>query len=349
MEELPGNSDANETGVVAVVVDSIRAFLGSAPTALRKNVVKAFSHLLKIPNAYIDGVSDEIKATSSARVKLITATGKKLAEAVEVDRSLAEAATNTFAQKIIRQQKNAIKVIEFAAEEIEKSSSKTIEDEPKDIGEDWLNAFEAEAINMSSEEMQRIFGKILAGEIVKPASYSIRTIKLIGQMDTEIAKTFKAFCSMCVTYVASKGEIVDARVLTFGSEANYGLNKFGMPWTAVALLAEYGLLSDADPRQVPYALALFDATMPKKTQLPIKYADKFYVLVPIAPKTLDDFPSFQEYGLALSRAGRELFNIVEIEENKKYTEELITYFNGKGLWLHQSPAFDKLAEQLKNL
>ena len=34
-----------------------------------------------------------------------------------------------------------------------------------DITDDWLNAFEQEAVNMSSEHMQKLFGKILAGEI----------------------------------------------------------------------------------------------------------------------------------------------------------------------------------------
>ncbi len=34
-----------------------------------------------------------------------------------------------------------------------------------DISQDWLNAFDKEACDKSSDEMRYLFGKILAGEI----------------------------------------------------------------------------------------------------------------------------------------------------------------------------------------
>ena len=53
----------------------------------------------------------------------------------------------------------------------------------KPISEDWFNIFEKEASQKSSEEMQRRFAQVLAGEIEKPGSHSIKAVKALGDMD----------------------------------------------------------------------------------------------------------------------------------------------------------------------
>ena len=50
----------------------------------------------------------------------------------------------------------------------------------------------------SSEDMQRRFARVLAGEIEKPGSYSILTLKTLGELDQNIATLFKKLCSACV-------------------------------------------------------------------------------------------------------------------------------------------------------
>ena len=66
--------------------------------------------------------------------------------------------------------------------------------------DDWLSTFESEACHKSSEEMQERFARILAGEIKKPGTFSIRAIKLLGQIDSETASTFRTFCSGCISF-----------------------------------------------------------------------------------------------------------------------------------------------------
>jgi hypothetical protein len=195
MEDLPDSeitpASEEEGGSLAVIIDAVGTYLGNIPAALKKNVAKAFNHLMKIPNAYLDGLAAEVKATSEARVAITKATGKALAKAVEVDRSLAAVATATHASRILRQQINAAKVLEQAAEELQRDSAAASPDQPTEITEDWLNAFEREAVDMSSDHMRKLFGKILAGEIRRPKSYSIRTVKLMAQLDNRAAELFR--------------------------------------------------------------------------------------------------------------------------------------------------------------
>jgi hypothetical protein len=333
MDQLPdelSEDEASKSGTMSVILDGITTFLGHIPASLQRNVLKAVNHLFKVPNAYLDGIAEEIKATSEARVQLTKATGKALADAVAVDLSLAQIATQTHAGKILRQQKNTVKVLHYAAAEIQRSPP-AVEDsaEPNEINEDWLNAFETEAVNMSSEQMQRLFGKILAGEIHKPGSYSIRTLRIMAQIDNNVAKLFRKFCSLTCTLYAETG-IINSSVVTLGSsDENNALRNPRMGFIDLRRLVEYGLVFDSTPARLTYSLSVPGEHSTVK--LPITYNHQDYVLVPIPPKNGETFKKLTEFGVSLSIAGAELLNIVDFDEHVDYTEALTAYFANKGL------------------
>jgi hypothetical protein len=341
MEQLPDDSNAAESNSLAVIVDSIGALLGRVPASLHRNVTKALAHLCRVPLARNEANAEEIKALSEARVEIIKATATKLAQAVEIDSSLAQIATRTHVSKILRQQENAIGVLKYAVEELDSLprqnrveptlGSETDRKEPTEISDDWLNAFESEAINMSSEQMQRLFGKMLAGEIRKPSSYSVRTVKLMGQMDVDVAQLFQRFCSMCITLKLKGDKTFHSRVLTFGRNHVHHLNSYGLDFLKIGALSEYGLLSESQPTELPYNMSV-NGCIPGKLA-PLKYDSQYYMLEAIPPHSAADFSMYDELGLALSRAGRELLSIVDIEENKQYTEALKNHLKEKGLRL----------------
>lgn len=333
MEQLPENTDSTgeaEPGSLAVIAATIGTYFGRMPAALQRNFTKAAGHLFKVPNAFLDGLADEIKATSAARVKITEATGNKLAESITIDSSLAQIAVQTHSNKILRQQKNAIKILQYATEEASNSPPDDSPTESKEISDDWLNAFESEAVNMSSEQMQRLFGKMLAGEIRKPSSYSVRTVKLMGQMDSDIAQLFRTFCSMSFSYVVNDGFVIDSRVFTLGSPQHRSLHTLGVHWLDVEALLEYGLVIDNTPLKIPYESAIQGYHGPHKSTT-LKHRGRNYQFAPIPPKTASNFASFSEYGIGLSRVGRELLSIVDFEENGPYIEALKSYLHKQGL------------------
>ena len=85
-----------------------------------------------------------------------------------------------------KRQKNIEAVTQKAAEELE--SETFVSEEPVD--EDWTTRFFDYAENISSEEMQALWGKILSGEVKKPKSYSLRTLDLLRNLSTEEAEAF---------------------------------------------------------------------------------------------------------------------------------------------------------------
>lgn len=68
----------------------------------------------------------------------------------------------------------------------------TVEDKPVD--EDWIAHFFEDCKNVSNEQMQILWGRLLAGEISKPGSFSGRTLDFIKSMSTEEAEIFTSFC-----------------------------------------------------------------------------------------------------------------------------------------------------------
>lgn len=59
------------------------------------------------------------------------------------------------------------------------------------IEDDWLNIFESYAANASSERLRGLWGKILSGEIRKPGSYSLTTLRVLSELDQQTASIFQ--------------------------------------------------------------------------------------------------------------------------------------------------------------
>ena len=78
-------------------------------------------------------------------------------------------------------------ISEVTAKELKKNNH--IGNQPsseKTINDDWMNTFETEARLKSTDDMQQYFGRVLAGEIRSPNSFSVKTVKIrIGLWSTQ--------------------------------------------------------------------------------------------------------------------------------------------------------------------
>lgn len=67
---------------------------------------------------------------------------------------------------------------------------------------DWLMRFFDAVGNISNDDLQRLWGKVLANEITRPKSCSLRTLDMVRNMPPEEAKTFSLLCR----YVMRSGD-----------------------------------------------------------------------------------------------------------------------------------------------
>lgn len=101
----------------------------------------------------------------------------------------------------IRQQANIENVLSQTANELRYSNDDTVSDKP--IDEDWIVRFFGIIRDISSQEMQFIWSKILAGEIKKPGSFSLRTLDVIRNLSQSEAIAFKKI----VPFIVNNGPI----------------------------------------------------------------------------------------------------------------------------------------------
>ena len=331
------STDANDRAgnILATVADGVTDWVSGVPAPIRKNALKAFGQLctavIDIPVAMLEGVAMEKRVETQARVKIISTGADQIAAQMKVDPEYARVAVRKYGQKIVREQFNLDKVSEVAALEINKPMADCVENEAdvkeaEPIDDDWLNAFEKEASQKSTDEMQRLFGRILAGEIRKPSSFSIKTLKAMGQIDQATANLFRRLCSLSVS-LKVQSHIIQATVLSLGGNAgSNALQKFGLSFDQLNRLHEYGLIiSDYN------SYTMFDFCVVKSNTIgmPLTFQSRAWALVPTQTRAEDS--KLRLHGVALSSAGKELLGVVEIEANDEYTGALTEFFQKQNL------------------
>lgn len=134
-----------------------------------------------------------------------------------------------------KKQLNIENVTAFAVEELK--NEQPVTDEPLD--EDWTTRFFKIAEEVSNEEMQALWGKILAGEIKQPKSYSLRTLELIRNLSKSEADTFMKVANFAIK---SGGK----NYLFKGNDDKAMNEKYNISYMDIALLTEIGLIQPGD-------------------------------------------------------------------------------------------------------
>ena len=344
LDIVPEDTAGNALEVVTNFISGL-----DPSTWLGRNAYKAFGKLCSAPskwyNAYFEGKAAETQVESEARVKIIEEITSQIVQDIKVDPEYARRAGRKFAGKIIGEQINLDKISAIAANELKNSESSNPEtSEPNkeqstdsknqgtDSGEErtiddvWLNIFETEARPRSTEEAQLLFGRILAGEINNPGSYSIKAVKILGELDQNTASLFKKLCSASVVngvFGIPGEQVFDIRVSSFsGNPGSNALGKYGLGFDQLNLLNGYDLIISDYNSWFDYNMCIVNQNNP--VLLPFQYQGKHWVLSPLPEQ--ENKPELRISGVALSHVGRELFRIVDHDPMPEYTEDLQKFF-----------------------
>lgn len=115
----------------------------------------------------------ELEARTKNKVALIEAQGQ-------------EVLANYIAVKESRKLRNTMAVIEKAQSHF--AEGEKVSDEPVDEG--WKNRFFNIIEEVTDDDMREIWGRVLAGEVKRPKSYSLRTMEILRNLAKEEATLF---------------------------------------------------------------------------------------------------------------------------------------------------------------
>ena len=311
----------------------------SIPPPIRKGLWAAAKRmgtaLVETPAGYLERRSTEKWAETNARVKIIEESGDQIRQQIKIDPEFPQRASNTFARQILREQLNREKVLGITTNILKEkkyndsANQQTDNEAERTINEDWFNIFEKEASQKSSEDMQRRFAQVLAGEIEKPGTHSIKAVKALGDIDQSIADLFQKLCSVCVVLeVPFQKHILDIRVASMGGNPGQNsLQKYGLSFDNLNKLQEYGLIISDYNSYFPYQMSMVNKN--NQLDLPFRHQGQYWALQPSPERPESN--EFRVNGVALSNVGQELFHIVEQIPMPQYAQDLKEHFNKQQL------------------
>lgn len=205
----------------------------------------------------------------------------------------------TFTLYEITKLKNFVNAANFAAEELKMCEEENSDN--SDIDFDWIMRFFDSVSGISNKEMQKLWGKVLAGEIRQPGICSLRTLEIIRNMSQKEAEVFHRLCE----YVLVSGDcyfIFDNGFLgvnTCNNESHNYILEAGLNYSEhIIPMIECGLLSIDN-----------DIATDFQDYKALSIGNKDTVCFITSNGTKESFISLEAY--VLTTNGKELFKIIQ--------------------------------------
>ena len=171
-----------------------------------------------------DAETYKIKALANAQIEAESLGNTELATRIdEVSRMVVA--------KELRRQDNIAYIVNEAIKQIELKEQ--VSDE--EVDPDWTTRFINIAQDISNEDMKNLWAQILAGEVAKPRTYSLRTLECLKNITKEEAELFVKVSSLVLKF-ESLPFIINKKELLKNHDINY---------LDIQKLIEVGLLNTA--------------------------------------------------------------------------------------------------------
>ncbi len=239
-------------------------------------------------------------AKAEADAALIRAEGDCAADAVR-----ARAAARLLDEETRRQQ-NLESIGDRAAQALPPSVSE------KAVDPDWAVHFVNEAKDTSREDMQELWGRVLAGEVASPGTFSKRTVSLVKLLEPADAQHFATLCSLRID---NGNPVVDW--------PNDFVTRLGLTFGVLSQLDAVGLVHLNAPTGFATSVSINDDGSP----LLVPYFGKHISLSVAKLSTGRDNARSVPMGMVmLTNQGSELATIAQRSYSDEVFEYLSTYF-----------------------
>ena len=204
--------------------------------------------------------------------------------------------------KAIMSEINVNKAIIFAEEAIINDKEEAPSDKCTDqsIDDDWLNMWQENAGNISSEDLQQLWGKILAGEIKSPGRYSLRTLQFIRCLSKNEAEKISQLAAYNIEGCIFKDIPINAKEKTF----DYFLH-----------MQDLGIIQGADSIGLSTA---YSSSVTNKYIKTLTYKEKVIIITNNDAAKILTLPA-----LPLTSLGKELLSLCEFQSNETYIQEVM--------------------------
>jgi hypothetical protein len=172
----------------------ITAAASAMPEPVKASFIKAISDLLgglvSVPVAKLKQYTQAIEDTTAARSMVAGVLAKAALDEAGADPELLKVAAEIYLPTTVRKAKNRLSVAKSAAEHLATSAVGASEEKAAAPDSDWINSFMRFAEDASSDRLQDLFGRILAGQVLRPGAFGLATLRTLSELDQGIANDF---------------------------------------------------------------------------------------------------------------------------------------------------------------
>jgi Protein of unknown function (DUF2806) len=264
------------------------------PTGIRREASAQADAIRLLGNAQQETDMNRVlaMATTEAATKVFL---------VEASLQIEERARIRLEHREVQRQSNLEAVAESAIAHVsEKNSSEKVD-------ENWKTRFFNIAEDVSEPQMQELWGRILAGEVAVPGSYSVRTLEVLKNLSKEEAELFQK-----IRYLSlDQGQILKVRGET-------DLGSSGISFDEILHLREAGLLADGDSLSS-------EMHIPENRNFMILGYNGKVLLIELSDKTVKQIDLNV---LVLTKAGVELLSLIDPLPDVVYLKAIASSYRG---------------------
>jgi uncharacterized repeat protein (TIGR03899 family) len=217
-----------------------------------------------------------------------------------------------------KKQSNIEHITQCAAEEL-----KTEEEVPTERPDpDWTARFFNIAEDITTENMQRLWGKILAGEIKEPGAYSFRALELLKNLTQKEAELFVKVAQ--IAFYTGEAAFLPMKYYvgnTIPDVTQYLKENFNLEFVDLLILKEIGLLVDNNLK------FKFGKTEEEVREI-IFTCGNTLIQIELPPSS----PEQNLTVIAFTEVGKQLIKLTEkIQPNQDYIKNFASHFKCEGV------------------
>jgi hypothetical protein len=188
---------------------------------------------------YPEGKRREVQARAEGREALLRAQDSAALRMFPEQDGIGRARLENFLRNEYRKQDNHFAVASYAIDDLlntPPSSPKTSDTEEAPSGgespsldEDWMNLFSDFAARASSDRLREQWGRILAGEIRKPGTFSFLTLRVVAEMTADLARSFQEVYRLSIeNFIVQPSDFSGQVLEDYGNLEAIGLLQSGL-------------------------------------------------------------------------------------------------------------------------
>lgn len=206
---------------------------------------------------------------------------------------------------------NLEQIASLAADEVEADDDQAAEPDEKEIEPDWFAQWRNRAQDVSHEDMQRLWARLLKGEATKAGSYSIHTMDFLSRMSRGDAELIAK-----IGTVALDGKFVHG--------TRKVLDSIGLPLVTLLYLSDLGVLGGMSGVQA-LSYNWYYRGEPGGRRIVMRLANCGLVFEP----NTDVDEKLSLTGYPISTVGRELLSLASCDADLNYLKQVADSLRGK--------------------